>query len=89
MLQIFIERLRKEGMIDLSVRVRPSASQSVVKSIMSDGSLKIDVAAVPEEGEANHELRRMLAEAFGVSIDCIEILSGDSGRLKRVRVSAK
>jgi uncharacterized protein (TIGR00251 family) len=54
--------------------------------MMADDTLKIDIAAVPEDGEANLELVRFLASEFGVGRENIEILSGQRGRRKTVKV---
>jgi len=54
--------------------------------MLADGSLKIDVAQVPERGKVNGELIRFLAEEFKVSLHCVEILRGHSARMKVVQV---
>jgi uncharacterized protein (TIGR00251 family) len=68
----------------ISVRVRPGASQTKIKSIMDDGTLKIDLAAVPEDGKANAELIRFLTQ--DCEIPTAEIVSGHTGRTKVVRL---
>lgn len=80
-------RLATEGSITFSVRARPGASSTRFKSIMADGSLKIDIAAVPEDGEANEELCRFLSEEFGVNIHQISVLSGATARIKLIKIS--
>jgi uncharacterized protein len=54
--------------------------------VMEDGSLKIDLHAPPEDGEANALLAQCLAEAFDVPNANVEILAGHRGRLKTVRI---
>ncbi len=56
---------------------------------MSDGTLKVRVAAVPEGGKANEELRRLLAQHFAVPLGDIEILAGHSGTRKTIRVQER
>lgn len=53
---------------------------------MADGTLKIDIAAVPEYGKANAELIRFLAEEFKVPRSHVEVIKGNMARTKTVRV---
>lgn len=86
MLEGLRQRLAQTGSIDLSVRVRPGAAKTEVKEIMSDGSIKIAVAAAPEDNAANEELVRFLARDFSVDRSGIEILSGMTARRKLIRI---
>jgi uncharacterized protein (TIGR00251 family) len=52
-----------------------------------DGSLKIRLTAPPVDGAANEALVKCLAEALGISRSRIEILSGLTGRDKRIGIS--
>ena len=78
--------LLTQGALTLSVKVRPGASTSSVKRILPDGTVVIDIAAAPEKGKANEALLRFLAEEFSVPKSHIEILSGETGRKKRVKI---
>lgn len=71
----------------LTIRVRPHAKQSCVRETMDDGSLKIDIAAPADQGKANAELVRVLAEEFNVPVSHIEIISGQTSRKKIIRIS--
>ncbi len=71
---------------DLNVRVTPRASKSEVIGIV-DGVLKVRIAAPPVDGAANEALIKLLAKHFNVSKSSISIVSGDSSRNKRVRIS--
>jgi uncharacterized protein (TIGR00251 family) len=53
---------------------------------MADGTLRVKIAAAPEKGKANDELRRLLAKTYNVRLSDVEILSGLTSPLKRVRV---
>lgn len=53
-----------------------------------EGRLKIKLHSPPERGAANRELVEMLAEALGVKKGQIEILSGETSRIKKVAVDA-
>jgi uncharacterized protein (TIGR00251 family) len=56
---------------------------------LSDGSsvLKVRVRAIPSDGEANAALGRVLAKAFAVPPRDVEIISGHTSRIKRVKIS--
>ena len=70
----------------IDVKVVPRASKSEVVGPMADGALKVKVAAVPEDGKANEELRATLARHFSVPVRSIEIVSGATSTRKRVSV---
>jgi len=88
MLDSLRQRLSSDGVAAFSVRVHPGASHTRVKDTLSDGTLKMDIAAVPEDGKANAELIRFLAKEFKVSKSCVEIVSGKLARTKVVKISA-
>ena len=69
----------------LKVRVKPRASKSRVLGVRED-VLEVAVAAPPVDGAANEELVRTLAEHYGVPKRAVEILSGETARIKIVRV---
>ncbi len=68
----------------ITVNVRPGAPQTKIKGVMDDGTIKIDLAAVPEDGKANVELLRFLIQ--DCEIPNAEIVSGHTGRRKVVRL---
>lgn len=70
----------------LTVKVVPKASRTEDAGTMSDGTRKIRIAAVPENGKANEELRRFLASEFGVPIARVEIIAGATSTRKQVRI---
>ncbi len=72
--------------MEIAVKVVPRSSRSEVVGTLDDGSLKVKVAAVPEKGKANEELRAVLAKHFGVPARDIEIVSGAGSTRKRVRI---
>ena len=53
---------------------------------LSEGVLRVRLTAPPVENRANEALVRFLAEALGVPRGCVEIVAGDRGRNKIVRV---
>ena len=69
----------------LSIRVVPGASKSSIVEVKDD-KLKIRIAAVPEDGKANEELRSFLAKALALPKRDIVIVSGEKSRIKIVRL---
>ncbi len=69
----------------LTVRVQPRASRDAVGE-MSEGVLRIRLTAPPVENRANEALVRFLAAALDVPRARVEIVAGDRGRNKIVRV---
>lgn len=86
-LDTFVSQLQREGFVTLSIRARPNAPRTMIKNVMDDGSVKIDLAAPAEEGKANEELVCFLAEEFDVHSSQIELLSGGGNRRKLVRIT--
>lgn len=65
--------------------VQPGARRTEVQGI-ADGRLKLRLAAPPVDGKANEALQRWLAERLGLRLREVELVSGQTGRRKRVRV---
>lgn len=80
------ERLEKEGLVVLSVRVHPRAKKTAFKDVMEDGSIKVAIKSPPEDGRANHELIEFLSELFKVPPSQIEVVSGTTARMKKIRI---
>lgn len=74
-----------DGGVALAVKVVPGASRDQVVGPLGD-ALKIKVSAPPEGGKANKAVRRLLAEAVGVSRKDVTIVSGTSTSIKRVEL---
>jgi uncharacterized protein (TIGR00251 family) len=71
------------GGILVDVKVLPGAARSEVCGLRG-GALLVRVAAPPEKGRANDELRACLAKALGISKSEIDLVSGQSSRRKRI-----
>lgn len=71
------------------VRVHPNAKRTQLKEVMSDGSLKVDIAAPADGGKANRELIRFLASHFGVPVGHIEMVAGEASRTKMIKVTGR
>jgi uncharacterized protein (TIGR00251 family) len=70
----------------LNIRVVPRASRDGLAGLMGD-ALKVRIQAPPVEGKANAYLVKYLAKRWKVPRSSIEILSGETGRNKRLRIS--
>jgi uncharacterized protein (TIGR00251 family) len=68
------------------VKVTPRSPRSEIAGQLSDGTLKVRIAAPPERGKANQELIGVLAAHYGVPRDAISIVSGHGTRLKLVKI---
>jgi uncharacterized protein (TIGR00251 family) len=79
--------LLAEGSLLLAVKVTPRCSKSEVTATTPEGVLKARLAAIPEKGKANEELRRLLSDFFAVPKSGVEILLGKSSPHKRVRIT--
>jgi hypothetical protein len=71
--------------LTFAVRVVPRASRSKVGG-EHDGALRVRITAPPVEGAANRELARLLAKAFNLPQNAVEIISGSSSKNKIIRV---
>jgi len=74
----------------LDIKAVPGASKSAFGEI-KEGRLKVRIAAAPEDGKANEELRSFFAKALKLPKKEITIEAGEKSRLKTLRlpVSAK
>lgn len=72
-------------MIEAVLYIQPGASRTRLVGL-HDGRPKIAIHAKPVEGAANRELVKFLAELLAVSRSDITIVSGETSRLKRVRM---
>lgn len=72
--------------IVLGLHIQPRASRNEVCGVQ-DNALKIRLTSPPVDGAANKLCRDFLAELFHVPRSAVEIVSGETSRHKRVRVS--
>jgi uncharacterized protein (TIGR00251 family) len=80
-------QLEKDGRYVVSVSVVPQAKRTEVVGL-HDGALRVRLHAPPVDGKANDALQRWLADALGVPLRQIELISGASSRSKRLRILA-
>jgi len=76
---------RPEGLL-VDVQVVPRASRTAVGPAVGD-RLRVAVTSPPVDGAANAAVIDALADAFGVRRSAIEIVRGERGRRKTVRIA--
>ena len=78
------------GFLLIDIKAVPGASKSALGEIR-EGRLKVRIAAAPEDGKANEELRSFFAKALGIPKKEIVLETGEKSRLKTLRlpISAK
>lgn len=74
------------------VKVTPNSSKNKIGKIILDEKnqeyLKVNVAAVPEDGKANEEIRKFLAKILKIPKSKIEILRGEISRNKVLKIAS-
>jgi uncharacterized protein (TIGR00251 family) len=76
--------------LELRVRLTPKSSRDGIEGVetAADGRshLKARVRAVPEDGKANKALVKLLAKELRVPAGSVTLVSGDTARLKTLRL---
>jgi uncharacterized protein (TIGR00251 family) len=68
-----------------ALRVQPRASRNAIAGLVGD-AVKLAITAPPVDGKANQAVIEFLSDALGVAKSRITILSGETGRNKRIAV---
>lgn len=75
----------------LTVRLTPKGGRDRLSGIIADADgrpmLKAQVSAPPVDGAANVALVKLVAKALGVPKSAVSIHSGETARVKRLRIS--
>ncbi len=75
----------------LAVRLTPRSAKDAIGGTWRDEKdaawLQVHVRAVPEKGEANSALIRLIARLLSVPARDIRLEAGDTSRLKRLRLA--
>uniref|UniRef100_UPI003B52858E DUF167 domain-containing protein n=1 Tax=Roseovarius indicus TaxID=540747 RepID=UPI003B52858E len=69
----------------VTVRVTPKASANGI--VLRDGQIRVNVTVVPEGGNANAAVQKLLAKAMGVPKSRLELIRGATARDKVFSVS--
>ncbi len=73
--------------MQLPVKVILRAPRDEIVGVMTDGTLKVRVAAAPVDGAANRAVRQVLARALALKPENVEIVRGETARRKLLRVN--
>lgn len=71
--------------VTFEVRVSPRASRNAIIGV-HEGALKVALTAPPVEGAANEALRKLIGKTLGVPKSSVDIIRGERGRNKVLRV---
>ncbi len=71
----------------LNLHVQPKASKDEWAGLHGD-RLKLRIKAAPIDGKANQHLLAFIADQFAVSKSACKLISGESGREKRIAIDS-
>jgi uncharacterized protein (TIGR00251 family) len=72
----------------VTLRVTPRADRTEVVGRRTDGVIAVRVTAAPADGKANAAVIKALADALGTRPSGLSLVSGHTGRDKRVQVDS-
>jgi uncharacterized protein (TIGR00251 family) len=72
----------------ITLRVTPRADRTEVVGRRQDGVIAVRVTAAPADGKANAAVIKALADALGTRPSGLSLVSGHTGRDKRVQVDS-
>lgn len=75
----------QDGHLVLQCLIQPKASRDEITGVQDD-RLKIRITAPPVDGKANAHLLRYLSDVLDVPRSRIELLSGETGKRKTVKI---
>lgn len=77
----------QQGDLLLQLYIQPKASRDQIVGLHGE-EIKIAITAPPVDGKANAHLTKYLSKAFKVPKGDIDIIKGQMGRHKQVRISS-
>ena len=75
----------REGAVIIDVIVAPRASRAGLGPVVGD-RLRVAVTAPPVDGKANAAVIETIASALGIARGRVQIVRGETGRRKSVRI---
>lgn len=72
--------------VTVTIRVVPRASKTEFAGEIG-GAVKVRITSPPIDGAANAELIKLFAKTLGVAKSCVEIVSGQTSKTKRIRIA--
>lgn len=70
----------------ITLKIIPNSSINKIVGIDDEGVLKIKLTAPPVDGEANKKLIAFLSKEWGVAKSKIQIIKGEWGKNKTVKI---
>ena len=78
------------GNILIEVEVHPNSSRSAITGYNNwRNRLQISTKSLAIKGEANREMIEIISKSFGLQKSQIEIIKGQTSKLKQVRLSSE
>ena len=74
------------GHVTFSIKVQPRARKNAITGAVGD-ALKVSLTAPPVDGKANQALIEFLAGIFKIPRSSITIASGETSRIKSIRIA--
>ncbi len=74
------------GGVEFQIRVVPRASKTEIVGELA-GAMKVRISSPPVDGAANAELVKLFAKTLGVAKSSVEIVSGQTSKAKRIRIT--
>jgi uncharacterized protein (TIGR00251 family) len=74
------------GSVEFQIRVIPRASKTEIVGELA-GAVKVRVTSPPVDGAANEELVKLFAKTLGIAKSSVEIVSGQTSKTKRIRIT--
>ena len=71
----------------VEIKASPNASKTEIAGIQ-DGRVRLRVAAAPEDGKANAEIKAFLAKTLGCPKSAITIEAGEKSKMKTISIPA-
>jgi uncharacterized protein len=79
--------LEEKKLTVLKIKVKTGATKNKIVEVSSDDTIKIEIAAKPENGKANDELMKFLAITLKIKKENIKIIRGQKDRNKLVKIN--
>lgn len=89
MLETLKKKLKKGHFIRFKVKVIPKSKKTEIVGMLDEDTVKIKIAATPENNRANIELIKFLSSVFKVARANIHIISGATSPLKIIEIQPK
>ena len=77
--------LTTQTKVTIRCKIHPQAKENKIQAKMQDGTYKISLTAVPENGKANEALIEFLSKETHLPKKQIHLLNGHTSRIKTIQ----